>query len=164
MISFDLEEAIEEEKQVDGELRENTTTLATIEAELAQIDGLKERTIDNLNQVVQRRQETVDIKLTLIERIQHVTQRQAELTETYDKVESNVRRMLKSKHKTTKERVPIYQDKQEGTTRLSKPKRAKRDIPTIYKPRDSSTPMTQKKAQKSNKRKRRGLRPIDNVI
>ena len=164
MISFDLEEAIEEEKQVDGQLRENTTTLASIEAELAQIDGLKERTIDNLNQVVQRRQETVDAKLTLIERIQHVTQRQAELTETYDKVESNVRRMLKSKHKTTKKRVPIYQDKQEGTTRLSKPKRAKRDsIPTIYKPRDSSTPMTQK-AQKSNKRKRRGLRPIDNVI
>ena len=163
MSCFDLEEAIEEEKQIDAQLRDNTTSLASVQAEVEQIDGLKERTIDNLNQVVQRRRETVDVKSALIDRIQQVTQRQAELTETYNKVEGIVRRMLQCKHKKTK--VQIYQDKQEatGTTRLSKPKRAKRDIPTIYKPRDSSTPMMTQKS-KSNKRKRRGLRPIDNFI
>ena len=59
MQAFDLEGAIEQEKNVDEELRDKVETLNSLESEIRQSNGLKERTIENLNQVVKRRNESV---------------------------------------------------------------------------------------------------------
>ena len=59
MQAFDLEGAIEEEKNVDEELRKKLEILNSLSSDIMQSDGLRERTIENLNQVVDRRNESV---------------------------------------------------------------------------------------------------------
>ena len=59
MQAFDLEGAIEEEKNVDEELRKKLDILNSLSSDIMQSDGLRERTIENLNQVVDRRNESV---------------------------------------------------------------------------------------------------------
>ena len=49
MVAFDLEEVIEEEKQIDDQIKEHTEMLITVEAEIEQVKYFNFRETNNLN-------------------------------------------------------------------------------------------------------------------
>ena len=180
MQAFDLEGAIEEEKNVDEELRKRLEILNSLSSDIMQSDGLRERTIENLNQVVDRRNESVAgkfrkfiyssekgqvVKLQkeksqLVAKIQAFNQRQESLNQSVSKIQSEISAI----HNKQSKRLKIYHDA-EPPLRLTRPNRREkksRKVPTIYKPRESSTPKTVE-TKRNKRRQRRGLRNIENM-
>ena len=77
---------------------------------------------------------------------------------------SKIQSEISAIHNKQSKRLKIYHDT-EPPLRLTRPNRREkknRKVPTIYKPRESSTPKTVE-TKRNKRRQRRGLRNIENM-